>query len=213
MTIKTALQELRKLHDSIKEHPYWTVFNHGMLKNDLIPMYREIMEIYSYLRHNQEYEYKDSPWLAMMSTIYHDFNAMLGTLNYKDVQDSEYFKVFYLPTLQNFLQILHFFIEGMNTEENIIMFMPTKIYRPTHFTKYTCVYHDSWKDSTNYQFWFSNDYKWKAITTIKEKDVDKYLSTFKNKINSENTSKGLKECYEHYIMDLENKTSLVYKIE
>lgn len=212
MTIKIALQELRKLHDSIKEHPYWTVFNHEMLKNDLIPMYREIMEIYSYLRYNKEYEYKDSPWLAMMSTIYHDFNAMLGTLKYKEVQDSEYFKVFYLPTLQNFLQILHFFIEGMNTEENIIMFMPTKIYRPTHFTKYTCVYHDNWKDSTNYQFWF-NDYKWQAITTIKKKDVDKYLSTFKNKINSENTSKRMKECYEHNIMDLENKTSLVYKIE
>ena len=108
MTIEIALHNLKELHDKIKEHPYWISFNHDMLKQDVIPMYHEVMELYSYLRFNKEYKDSDSPWFAMMSTIYHDFSAMLGSLHYKETHESDTFKQYYLPTLQNFLQILHF---------------------------------------------------------------------------------------------------------
>lgn len=211
MTIETALYNLKELHDNIKEHPYWISFNHDMLKQDVIPMYREVMELYSYLRFNKEYKDSDSPWFAMMSTIYHDFSAMLGSLHYNEVHESDTFKQYYLPTLQNFLQILHFFIEGMNTEEHIVMYMPNNIYNPKFFTKYTCVCHDNWKDSTGYEFWFSG-YKWRAIITIKETQVSMYTSYLEEKLKETNRPR-MRECYEHELMDIKNRTSLVFKIE
>ena len=211
MTIKTALHNLKKLHDKIKEHPYWISFNHDMLKQDVIPMYRKVMELYSYLRFNIEYKDSDSPWFAMMSTIYHDFSAMLANLHYKETHESDIFKQYYLPTLQNFLQILHFFVEGMNTKEYIIMYMPENIYHPKLFTKYTCVYHDNWKDSDGYQFWW-DDCKWRAIVTIKETAVSMYTSDFEKKLEETN-SPTMREFYKHGLMDITNRTSLVFKIE
>lgn len=211
MTIETALNNLKKLHDNIKEHPYWISFNHDMFKQDVIPMYIEVMKLYSYLRFNKEYKDSDSPWFAMMSTIYHDFSSMLGRLRYNETHESDNFKQYYLPALQNFLQILHFFIEGMNTEEHIIMYMPENIYHPKFFTKYTCVYHDNWKDSNGYKFW-CGDYKWRAIVTIKETAVSMYTSSYEKKLEETN-SPYMREFYEHRLMDIKNRTSLSIKIE
>ena len=211
MTIETALHNLKELHDNIKEHPYWISFNHDILRQDVIPMYREVMELYSYLRFNEDYKDSDSPWFAMMSTIYHDFSAMLGRLYYKEIHESDTFKQYYLPTLQNFLQILHFFIEDMNTEEHIVMYIPEDIYNPKSFTKYTCVCHDNWKDSTGHEFWFG-DYKWRAITTIKETEVSMHISYLEKKLEKTNSSL-IREFYEHELMDIKNRTSLVFKIE
>lgn len=211
MTIETALHNLKELHDNIKEHSYWISFNYDMFKKDIIPMYREVMKLYSYLRHNKEYKDSDSPWFAMMSTIYHDFSAMLGRLHYKEVTKSDEFKQYYLPTLQSFLQILHFFTEGMNTEEHIVMYMPENIYNPKFFTKYTCVYHDNWEDSTGYKFW-CGDYKWRAIITIKETTVSMYISYFEKKLKETKRSR-MQEFYKHELMDIKNRTSLSFKIE
>lgn len=56
MTIETALHNLKELHDNIKEHPYWISFKHGMLKQDVIPMYLKVMGLYSYLRFQMSME-------------------------------------------------------------------------------------------------------------------------------------------------------------
>lgn len=217
MTIDSALTRLRELHDAIKEHPYWMTFKFHLFKREIYPMYREVFELYSYLRFNKDYEDYDSPWFATMSTIYHDFHAMLGILIYNprifetSIEDTDLFKQYYLPMLQNFLQILHFFIEGMNIPENVVMYMPDKVHNPKSMDKYMPVYHENWKDESGYNFWFIGHYKWKALKCVKKDNVSKTIEDFKKLIN-EIKSASLKEFYEHVIKDLENDTSLVFKI-
>ncbi|MBO6271786.1 hypothetical protein J6O48_03285 [bacterium] len=217
MTIDLALNRLKELHDAIKEHPYWMNFEWLTFKNEVYPMYREVFELYSYLRFNKEYKNSESPWFATMSTIYHDFHAMLGILIYKPrifetpIEDTDLFKQYYLPMLQNFLQILHFFVEGMNIPENMVMYMPDNVHNPKTMNKYMPVYHENWKDESGYKFWWG-EYKWKAIKCVKKDNVNKTIEDFKKLINK-TKSTSLKEFYKHAIMDLENDTSLCIKIE
>lgn len=216
MDVDLALQQLRELHDKIKDHPYWTTFKWDMFKQEVCPTYREVMELYSYLRFSKEYKDYDSPWLATMSTIYHDFSAMLGIISYNPrvfetpIEDTDTFKQYYLPMLQNFLQILHFFVEGMNTPENMVMYMPKNVHNPKSMLKYMSVYHDTWEDETGYKFW-SGDYKWRAIQCIKKEDVPKFIERYRQKMDNA-LNDSLKECYQHYIMDLEKETQLVKNI-
>lgn len=216
MDINLALQQLRELHDNIKDHPYWTTFKWDMFKQEVCPMYREVMELYSYLRFNKEYKDYDSPWFATMSTIYHDFSAMLGIISYNPrvfetpIEDTDRFKQYYLPMLQNFLQILHFFVEGMNIPENMVMYMPDKVHNPKTMLKYMPVYHENWKDESGYKFWYG-DYKWKAIHCIKKEKMQNKIDKFKKLIKT-TQNKGLKEFYQHAIIDLENNTSLCIKM-
>lgn len=215
--IESAILRLRELHDLIKEHPYWMTFKFHMFKHGIYPMYEEVFELYSYLRFNKEYKDSDSPWFATVSTIYHDFHSMLGILIYNPrifetpVEDTDLFKQYYLPMLQNFLQILHFFVEGMNAPENMVMYMPDKVHNPKTMHKYMPVYHENWKDESGYQFWFDGGYKWKALKCVKKDDVSKTIEDFK-KLTHETTSASLKEFYQHAIMDIENGTALVCKI-
>lgn len=217
MTIDLALNRLKELHDAIKEHPYWMSFKFHMFKHDIYPMYREVFELYSFLRFNKEYEDSDSPWFATMANIYHDFHSMLGILIYNPrifetpIEDTDLFKQYYLPMLQNFLQILHFFIEGMNIPENMVMYMPDKVHNPKTMHKYMPVYHENWKDESGYKFWFDGGYKWKTLKCVKKDNVSKTIEDFKKLIETTRI-KGLKEFYEHAIMDLENDTSLCIKI-
>jgi len=211
LDIEIQESELKRLHDAIKEHPYWISFHFELLKKDVIPMYREVLGIYSELRHNKEYAKSDSPWFSMMSTIYHDFSAMLRYLGYSSREKNEEFAKFYLPTLQNFLQILHCFIEGTDSEDNIIMYMPDNVSHPTKLCKYVPVYHENWIDKTGYKFWYGN-YKWVSIRAIKEHEVSKIITDCEERIKTTRIN-SLKECYKHYIMDLENRTCFLYKIE
>lgn len=216
MTIDLALNKLKELHDTIKEHPYWMNFEWMSFKTEVYPMYREVFELYSYLRFNKDYEDYDSPWFATMSTIYHDFHAMLGILIYNrrifetPIEDTDLFKQYYLPMLQNFLQILHFFIEGMNISENMVMCMPDKVHNPKTMKKYMPVYHENWKDELGYNFCWGN-YKWKAIPCIKKEKMQNKINEFK-KLSETTQVVGLKEFYQHAIMDLENNTSLCIKM-
>lgn len=217
MTIDLALNKLKELHDTIKEHPYWMTFDWRTFKTEVYPMYREVFELYSYLRFNKEYKDSDSPWFAAMSTIYHDFHAMLGILICNPrifetpIEDTDLFKQYYLPMLQNFLQILHFFIEGMNIPENMVMYMPDKVHNPKTMHKYMPVYHENWKDESGYKFWWVGGYKWKALKCVKKDNVSKTIEDFKKLIN-ETEKASMKEFYEHAIMDLENDTALCIKI-
>lgn len=218
MTIDLALNRLKELHDTIKEHPYWMTFKFHMFKQEIYPMYREVFELYSYLRYNKEYKDSDSPWFATMANIYHNFHSMLGSLIYNPrifetpIEDTDLFKQYYLPMLQNFLQILHFFIEGMNIPENMVMYMPDKVHNPKTMHKYMPVYHENWKDESGYKFWWDRGgFKWRTIRCVKKDNVSKTIENFKKLINQTKIA-SLKEFYEHAIMDLENNTSLCIKI-
>lgn len=217
MTIDSALSRLMELHDAIKEHPYWMAFKFHMFKHEIYPMYEEVFELYSYLRFNKEYKDSDSPWFATMSTIYHDFHSMLGILIYNPrifetaIEDTDLFKLYYLPMLQNFLQILHFFVEGLNIPENMVMYMPDRVHNPQTMHKYMPVFHEKWTDETGYGFWWQGGYKWRALKCVKKDDVTKTIEDFKKLIN-ETERASLKEFYQHAVMDLENGTALVNKI-
>ena len=167
MTILEALENFRTLHDEIKNHPYWMTFDYSVFKKEIYPKYREFLELYSYLRFNDEYEDRDSPFFAIVNTIYHDFSAMLGQLVYSskrngiDLRDTDDFKQFYVPVLQNFLQLVHFFIEGKNSEDTMIMYMPKDVYSPKKpMVKFVPVYHESWTMDDGYNSWYDGGYKW-----------------------------------------------------
>jgi len=220
MTILDALDKLKVLHDEIKEHPYWMTFDYGMFKKEICPKYIEILSLYSYLRHNKDYEGRDTPFFALISTIYHDFSTMLRVLTYSskrngiEMKDTDDFKLFYLPVLQNFLQLVHFFINGMNNEETMIMYMPKNVYEPKQpMVKYVAVYHESWTMNDGYKPWFG-EFKWIAICEVKRERKQKLIEKFQ-KIADEYKKKNkqtLAECYEHHVKDLEAETNLIFKL-
>lgn len=221
ITILEALEKFKAVHDEIKNHPYWKTYDYSVFKKEIYPKYRELLELYSCLRYNDEYEDRDSPFFAIVNTIYHDFSAMLGILVYSskhngvEMKDTNDFKEFYVPVLQNFLQLVHFFIEGKNSENTMIMYMPKDVYTPQKpMVKFVPVYHESWTMDDGYNAWYSGGYKWRAICEVKKERKEKLIEAYRKLVDKYRKmgKQSFVECYEHYIKDLEEETNLIIKM-
>lgn len=73
------IERIKELHDIIKENPFWTSFDERYF-GGLLDLYKKLSwEIYD---HESECMRTD-PYYVMLSTVTHDFNAMIGNLRWK----------------------------------------------------------------------------------------------------------------------------------
>lgn len=210
-----VLQKIRELHDEIKMHPYWNIFDHGMFRNEVYPTFGDLMKEIANLYHYTDYPV--TPIICIFKVVYHDFNAMRTRIyDDKDTEQKDEFKMFYLPVMQAYLQLAHMLIEGLDKNpETISMIMPNSVHKPTWFLTYVPVYKDSWINNDGYKFYY--DQGWHAVVKIRECDVEKFIKELnmlidiqmKKKNHSTDTLiKHFKAC----VKDIQERTSFIYKV-
>lgn len=210
MTREEALDKLRELHDFIKEHHYWNIFDHAMFRNEIKPSFMKMMDIVSYIRYKIKGADTDTPFFALHESLFHNFNAVLGRLAYDPkVEESNEFKHYYLVMLQSYLQLVHFFIEGINDADVLVMYMTDSVYAPHELHKLVPYYHEDWTDNEGYKYYSRN--KWHVVLEIKEDEVEELIKKYENREKVTN-SDAMRLVYRHYIKDLKERTNFIFKI-
>lgn len=217
-------KELLSLHDEIKEHPFWLNFRHDDYR-DLHKLWNKAETAMSdiFYVYEENYDRKGSPLFAVCRVQTHDFNAMRCYL-YSDpnILTEERFRSYYLVMLQNRLQLMHMLAEHRDKElETVCSFLCNPLRTPKRLQKYVPVFHESWIDATGYVF-HSDENSYYAVEEIRESQVDEYIGYLEDAIGAielkakdgklTTTQQHLKEYYEAAIRDIENRTSLIYKI-
>lgn len=212
MTKEEILAEIKQLHDDLKIHPYWMNFEHSLYKKEVYPMLNKIMELISKLKYNVTDFNSDTPFFALYNMLVHDFNTMKSLMYWTDnVEQTDNFKNYYIVVLQNFIQLIHYFIEGIEDENILVMYMPNNVYNPKALIKHIPMYHEEWKNDEGYVFYSPSRGKWHSVTEIKEKDKDKLINSLTNII--ERTKRdSLNEFYKHSLKDVNDNTNFIYKI-
>ena len=206
------LIELKQLHDDLKVHPYWLNFDHTLYKKEIYPMLNKIMELLSHLKYKQKDFNSDTPFFALYEMFTHDFNAIKSSMyNTENIEQNDVFKNFYIIVLQNFIQLIHYFIESIEDENILVMYMPNNVYNPKTLIKHMPIYHEEWKNDEGYVFYSPYRGKWHSVTEIKEKDKDKLVNSLTNIIKRTKIH-SLKEFYKHSLKDVNDNTNFIYKI-
>lgn len=210
MTKDEALNKLRELHNSVKEHPYWNIFDHAMFRNEIKPSFWKMMDTVSYIRYKIEGANTDTPFFALHERLFHDFNAVLGRLAYDSkIEESNDFKRYYLVMLQSYLQLVHFFIEGIDDANVLVMYMVDSVYAPHELQKLVPYYHENWVDNEGYKYYSSN--KWHVVLEVKEDEAEELIKRYENWEKTTN-SDTMRYIYRHHIKDLKERTNFVFKV-
>lgn len=209
--------ELNEIHNDLKNSPYWFSFDHSLYISDILPKMRKALLIISDLSYIDNKTRIDAPFFALFHGLYHDFNHLLTYLRYeKNVEKTDNFQNYYIISLQNFIQLVHYFIEGyIDDPENLIMLLPNKAEDPTYICKLQPVYHDKWENE-NGVFYYGKE-KWHAVRVIKKSEINRVIKELtdiikKYRKHGEEPGKKVIKAFENIIKDIEDKTSFVYKI-
>ena len=210
---EALLKELRELHDAVKMHPYWKTFDHGMYRTDICPAYRRMMDIVSDLTYHTDFE--NEYLLPMFRHLYHDFNAMLSCIYDTKNTDSDSIKMYWIPTLQAYLQLVHLLIDNCQTPENVSMILPNKVSKPTGFIVCIMNYKENWVNDDGYVI--SSRHGWQPVVKIRESEIDHYKNLLNKSINeyskkTDRISKHLVEWFQVCIKDIDDRTGFVYKV-
>lgn len=211
-----VMQKITNLHDAIKEHPYWRIFDHGMFRNEVCKMFHDLMNAVSDLFYKTDYP--ETPLFCVHMGIFHNFSQMLGCIAYEKCEDTDAFRQFYLPCLQAYLMGIHNLIRGMDDDASLVVFyVPNDNSNPKMLMKYVPEYKDSWTDNEGYVIY--KEPGWHSVVSIRESEVDDYLGKLariiekyrKNK--KDKYSQTLIEWFEASKRDINNRTGFVYKVE
>lgn len=209
-----VLQKIRELHDDIKEHPYWRIFDHGMFRNEVRNLYNDLMDSISDLFYKTDYP--ETPFFCCWKTVFHDFRAMLSVIAYKPCEDTDNFKLYYLPVLQAYLQMAHILINGMDDDaEQISFYLTDNNSNPKYLINYIPEYKESWVDANGYTIHKENG--WHSVSKIKENVVELYISNLDKVINAykkrnDKRAQMYIDWYEACKRDLKNRTGFAYKV-
>lgn len=210
-----VLQKIRELHDAIKEHPYWRIFDHGMFRNEVRGLFYDLMDAISDLFYKTEY--LETPFFCCWQKVYHNFRAMLSVVAYEPCEETDDFKLFYLPVLQTYLQMAHLLINGMDDDASLISFyLPDNNSKPRCLMNYVPEFKESWIDSVGYVIY--KDSGWKSVVKIKEDEADEYIrkldkaiETYKEK-RSDKYAQTLIDWFDASKRDITNRTGFIYKV-
>lgn len=210
-----VLKRIRELHDELKSHPYWNIFDHGMFRNEVYPALGELMKEISNLRYFTDYP--DTPIICIFKDVYHDFNAMRTRIfDMKDAEQKDEFKMFYLPVMQAYIQLAHMLIEGLDKDaENISMIMPNEVYKPRWIVTFVPEYKDKWVNSDGYVI--HSKPGWYAVIKIREDDVERYNEQLNAVIKIQEKKKGrssqsLIDYFRACLKDIKDRTNFIYKV-
>lgn len=77
------IEKIKKLHDIIKENPFWVTFDERYF-GGLLDLYKKLSwEIYDH----QSECLRTDPYYVMLSNVTHDFNAMISNLRWRLNED------------------------------------------------------------------------------------------------------------------------------
>ena len=222
---------LKEKHSQLKAHPFWSSPDLDVFKKEIEPMFREILDII-YGFKNRYIEFDDNhPFICMYSDGYHAFSGRLGNCkNYMDSSRQKEFEQFFVPMMQDYMNLIQSFLDGKTDSESYKLRVPKwsdKKGRYDSFTLYMPIFKLKWINSDGFNFYshilhYSKDGSWymkrcitgkEIIEVIKDlnrqiKTYTKYLSTHKN---DSSIQRDLDKCYA-ILKDIEEKTDFWYHV-
>lgn len=145
-------EELKQLHDKIKENPYWMSFDKVFLPELLNDLYRIGCLYYDYMDYT-------NPYYAMLRALTHDYNCLIDLIRYsiKKREDYKYMDKA-IVVFQTYLTLIHGMIEG-NRQEDVVGYL----LKNGDLKKYLSLYDESKK-----QFYVVNVISSKGIPAVIE---------------------------------------------
>lgn len=132
MTAKELKEAQLKLHDEIKEHPFWITFDAQLFPS----VFRMMSDLYGLIIKGNPL-YDSNPHLVLLYRLTHDFNCNAG--EYKKFLLDNNLRGMFITVLQTYLSNMHNVIEGRITD-NPVQYLLNK---NGDFFKYVTVYEDS----------------------------------------------------------------------
>ena len=229
MPVEELTTLLKEKHSQLKAHPFWCSPDLDVFKKEIEPMFRKILDIIYGFKHRY-IEFDDNhPFICMYSDGYHAFSGKLGLCkNYMDSSRQKEFEQFFVPMMQDYMNLIQSFLDGKTDSESYKLRVPkwSDSKGKYVFTLYMPIFKLKWINSDGFNFYsnilhYSKDGSWymKRCITGKEvtevikdlnrqiKSYEKYLSKHKN----DSIQKDLNKCYA-ILKDIEEKTDFWYHV-
>lgn len=132
MTVEELKKEQLKLHDEIKEHPFWITFDAQLFPS----VFKMMSDLYGLLIKSNPL-YDRSPHLVLLYRLTHDFNG--NARNYKNFLLDDKLRGMFITVLQTYLSNMHNVIED-RIANNPVQYLLSS---DGKFFKYVTVYEDS----------------------------------------------------------------------
>lgn len=220
---------LKEKHSQLKAHPFWSSPDLDVFKKEIEPKFRKILDII-YGFKNRYIEFDDNhPFICMYSDGYHAFSGKLGLCkNYMDSSRQKEFEQFFVPMMQDYLNLIQSFLDGKTDPESYKLRIPkwSDTKGKYEFNLYIPVFKKSWVNSDGFNFypsyilgkrgvWFM-----KRCITGKEvteviKGLNRQIKTYKKYLSIHKTDssiqKDLDKCYA-ILKDINEKTDFWYHV-
>lgn len=139
---KKRLENLRKLHAEVKEHPFWKTMDIGF-HADCVDSLKCLLNTFigGFLRNERD----KNPHVTLLLPIMHNlFDSILKAKimykhMHKNITDTPAFGN-YVLCLQTALQIVHYYLDGIFDEEEIVSYDPYLHYNKEKDTYDECTY-------------------------------------------------------------------------
>ena len=135
--IKKYLDNIRKTHDEIKEHPYWINFDNVFLYDVLSLFYNRLEGLWRVSNEN-----KNNPYCILINYIIHDMNYLLSSIRYS-IKDGSFQNKWkdcmgdVNMVLQVYLQNIHRMIDSyyytLDKDENVVGYVYYRIPDPLKY--------------------------------------------------------------------------------
>ena len=215
---------LKEKHSQLKAHPFWSSPDFDVFKKEIEPKFRKILDII-YGFKNRYIEFDDNhPFICMYSDGYHAFSGKLGNCkNYMDSSRQKEFEQFFVPMMQDYLNIIQSFLDGKTDGESYKLRIPKwsdKKGRYDSFTLYMPILKISWINFyPHYYQWKQGTWHMKRCITGKEidqeiKELNKKIKQYEQylkKHESKDIKKDLDKCYA-CLKDINEKTDFWYHL-
>jgi hypothetical protein len=158
------MKELIKLHDEIKNHPFWNNFDVELFSG-VFKMMRDLCG----LLYKNNLIVDTNPHATLINCSTHDFNCISS--RYRELLIDTKTRGIYTLVLQTYLSNMHRIIEGV-IEDNPVQYNIT--YKNNEYTlhKYVTVLCD-------------NNKTYRMLLVINESEVDKYIKVFETCIKKQ----------------------------
>ena len=135
-------EKLRQRHDEVKEHPFWRTFSNDFHADCLNKMKEMLNE---FIGHFDEKTLKMCPQAVIMIELMHNlFDSMLKAKimpkdNHMTIMETDAFGN-YILCLQTALQLIHYYIDGIYSERDVVGYDPYLEYNEKTDTYDSCTY-------------------------------------------------------------------------